>query len=125
MGKLFIAAIVALSLVGSASAAEDTGSANAIMPGCRAQLQAGLTDDASPADAFGQGMCVGIISGLATSTALSRVTLKSAFFCAPEGSTIQQSMQVIVTYIDKHPERMDEPFVLLAISALQEAWPCK
>jgi hypothetical protein len=124
MGKLFIAAIVALSLVGSASA-EDNGSANAIVPGCRAQLQAGLTDGTNPADAFGQGMCVGIITGLATSTALSRVTLKSAFFCAPEESTIQQSMQVIVTYIDKHPERIDEPFVLLAISALQEAWPCK
>jgi Rap1a immunity proteins len=125
MGKLFIAAVMALSLVGSALAAGDAGSGNAIMPGCRAQLQAGLTVDTNPADAFGQGLCVGIITGLATSTALSKVALKSAFFCAPQGPTIEQYIRVVVAYIDKHPERMHEPFEILALGALAEAWPCK
>jgi hypothetical protein len=58
MGKLFIAAVVALSFVGSASATEDTlQSVNTIMPGCRAVL------NHDPAEAFGRGMCIGIITG--------------------------------------------------------------
>ena len=63
MGKPFIAAVVALSLVGSASAEEDTlQSANTVMPGCRAVL------NHDPAEAFGRGMCIGIITALATGT---------------------------------------------------------
>ena len=118
MGKLFIAAVVVLSLVGSASAEEDTlQSANTVMPGCR--------DNHDPAEAFGRGMCIGIITGLATGTALSRTALKTAFFCAPEGPTIEQYTRVVVAYIDKHPEETHENFVLLALTALGEAWPCK
>jgi hypothetical protein len=120
MGKLFIAAVVALSFVGSASAEEDTlQSANTIMPGCRAVL------NHDPAEAFGRGMCIGIITGLATGTALSRTALKTAFFCAPEGPTIEQYTKVVVAYVDKHPEETHENFVLLALTALGEAWPCK
>ncbi len=40
-------------------------------------------------------------------------------------TTVGQEVRVVVAYIDARPARMHEPFIALALEALQKAWPCK
>jgi len=46
-------------------------------------------------------------------------------FCPPAGATIKQRIQVIIAYIEARPQRMHEDFRVLAVEAMQKAWPCK
>ena len=117
---LSLSSIIVLSLVGTASAGEDSHSANAIMPGCRGFLS---NSDVTPVEAYEQGYCAGILEGLGYEAELSERVFKQAVFCVPEHVTREQELRVIVTYIDKHPEKMHLAF--LAIMALRDAWPCK
>src|SRR5262249_3889889 len=45
--------------------------------------------------------------------------------CRPPGATIVQAVRVVVGYIERHPQRMDEDFSLLAMEALHVTWRCK
>jgi hypothetical protein len=39
--------------------------------------------------------------------------------------TNDQAVAVVIKYIEARPERMHEPFGMLALEALTAAWPCK
>src|SRR5262245_2122268 len=41
------------------------------------------------------------------------------------GAIIKQRIQVIIAYIEARPQRMHEDFRVLAVEAMQKAWPCK
>jgi hypothetical protein len=46
--------------------------------------------------------------------------------CIPDDDAYSmQIIRVIVRYINERPERMHEHFELLALEALQQAWPCR
>jgi hypothetical protein len=51
--------------------------------------------------AFQTGLCVGAISG---------IIFAADGICPPEGTTRLQSVTVVIHYIDKHPEKMQEGF---------------
>jgi Rap1a immunity proteins len=36
-----------------------------------------------------------------------------------------QAVKAVVAYIDQHPERLHERFEVLALEAMQQAWPCR
>jgi hypothetical protein len=42
----------------------------------------------------------------------------------PEGTRIGQRVKVVIRYVESHPARMHESFVVLAADALKDAWPC-
>jgi Rap1a immunity proteins len=50
-----------------------------------------------------------------------------AWRCAhiPEEATLEQIIQAVVRYIGARPNRLHEPFRLLALEALADAWPCR
>jgi hypothetical protein len=120
---LSLSSVIVLSLVGAASAGEDSESANAIMRGCR--MNPRETSNITLVDAWERGHCVGIITGLDADARYSGSILKHALFCPPEQVTYEQELRVVVAYIDKHPERMHERFTLLAMTALAVTSPCK
>ncbi len=96
-------------------------SANDVMPGCRdvvLQINQIHLSGISKQDLYEMGFCMGTISGLS-------YVGKSYDICMPTGMTSQQATDVVVQYIDKRPERMNENFMLLAVEALQTAWPCQ
>jgi hypothetical protein len=66
-----------------------------------------------------QGFCAGILLGLYVSSPHWGACIP------PEVVTPSQLMRVAVRYISVRPERMHEPFALLAAESLKEAWPCK
>jgi hypothetical protein len=64
------------------------------------------------------GRCVGVVEGLAAMR-------DSGIFCAPEFSTTDQFIRLIVLYIEDRPKRMQEDFRILALEALRQAFPCQ
>jgi hypothetical protein len=107
-----IALVATMLLSCGASFAENLVSANLIMPGCRSFA----AQDFSNPGLFDKGRCAGIVEAIAA---------LAADVCAPSESTLGQTVNVVVKYIDDRPARMHENFMLLAREALQAAWPCR
>jgi Rap1a immunity proteins len=106
----FAVAILLFALTVPAGA-QDISSANFILTGCKGYLN-------REGNAWAQGHCVGFIDGL-VSVAGGQV------FSVPDGVTNRQGVAVVVKYIEARPERMHEPFSVLAVEAMMAAWPCK
>jgi hypothetical protein len=104
-----IVLITALTLNCGAAFAAEVGSADFIMPSCRAAL--GLQTDGPP----NAGLCIGLIDGLG---------YQRPGICIPNGVSLSQGVKVVVQYIDNHPARLHERFEKLALEALLAAWPC-
>jgi hypothetical protein len=122
------AAALALSVT-AAPAAEDTSSANYIMPGCRDAA----TEKPAPMTLFKSPFCMGIIEGISFMGQWVTLELESnpvgqrriSCLSIPDGVTVNQKVRVVVAYIDARPARMHENFKVLTIEALRAAWPCK
>jgi len=111
MKRFAVAILLALTMP---ARAEDIGSANYFLPGCKAYLDDSMTGVLM---LFG-GRCIGFIEGLVYG-------VEGEDFCQPKGVTIAQGVAVVVKYIEARPERMHEDFGKLALEALEQAWPCK
>jgi Rap1a immunity proteins len=116
MARYMVAAAVFLN-ASAASAVEDaTLNADHVLRGCTAFIA-----DDSPRDIhalFQAGRCIGLMQGLGYASRLVGV-------CPPAEVTLAQRARVAVTYIEARPERMYEDFRVLAVEAMQKAWPCK
>src|SRR5215831_9333114 len=69
------------------------------------------------------GRCSGVVEGLWC--LLQNTT--SSVYCIdnPAGAVFGQGVRIVIRYIESKPQTMHEPFVLLAMEAIHEAWPCK
>jgi Rap1a immunity proteins len=105
-----LGALLALIVAASNANADNTFSANRLLPACRnvASRQMG-------ANTFMTGYCMGLIEGLT-------MVWRS---CMPGEVTMGQTAAVIVHWLDQHPERWHEDFTKLAMQAMHDAWPCK
>ena len=114
LARYTVAAAVFLS-ASAANAVEDaTLSADRMLPACTAFIR-----DRAPGDVdgvFAAGRCIGLMQGLG---------FASRLFCPPGEVTVAQRARVAVTYVEARPERMHEDFRVLAVEAMQKAWPCK
>jgi Rap1a immunity proteins len=118
MRAVLLGLLAVVLLTEDADAAQDLGSlrsANALMPSCQTFLIDGVLK--SPAEGF----CVGVVVGLGYASN----NYKEMGSCRPPGATIAQAVRVVVGYIERHPQRMDEDFSLLAMEALHVTWRCK
>jgi len=75
-------------------------------------------------DDFNPNFCAGMVFGLGV---LLRQDPKSPLYCVdiPEGITFEQAINVVIHYIEEHPQDMHHPFKYLALVAIMDAWPCK
>jgi hypothetical protein len=111
-----LAALIALSE--SAATDENPYSANSMLPACMAVLAISSGNPAAGIDPMEMGRCIGMIEGVA-------LLANYGVFCPPAGAIIKQRIQVTIAYIEARPQRMHEDFRVLAIEAMQKAWPCK
>src|SRR5260370_15186201 len=133
---LLVAAALALTVT-AAPAAENEHSANYMLPYCR-----NFIDHKWLVDPLKQGLCAGIVEGIALTGSAVLVLLPSnsnndkvdpylstfrQVLCidTPDQATAEQSVRIVVAYIDARPARMHEDFRNLAREALRTAWPCK
>lgn len=68
------------------------------------------------------GECGGAI---ATLTFLGNALPDGFKTCPPKGHTKEQAARVVVNYMQNNPQLLNEPFRILAMNALSQAWPCK
>jgi hypothetical protein len=106
--------ILSATVSSLAVAAEMDESANYWLPFCRQVAKGNFYQG----DAFRNGGCAGIITGLLV---LGR---SAGVFCRPDGVTVEQAVRVVVQFLDQHPARTNENFNALAIEAMRDAWPC-
>ena len=124
-GPRHVRAVVCAALIVSASEAtaqSPTGDTNvdSIFRGCKALVE----DQAPNAELFRLGnICAGIVIGFASVG--QYLSPPEWQFCAPATSNAQQLAQVVVKYIEAHPQRIHEDFRRLTVEALHDAWPCK
>jgi len=111
-----IAVLLMMGLCDSNGADEpDVGSGNYMLPHCRHVTLGGNNYD--PWD----GSCTGTLETLIFLGASLSGEYK---ICAPKQATRLQSAQIVVLYMQKHPQDLHRPFVWLAVRALSEGWPC-
>src|SRR5262245_10565274 len=104
-GRCMFLACMTVVLNCGVALGQDKDSANHMMAGCRAYVSTpGVVQN--PQDAFDRGLCAGIVSGL---------VMAHPDVCPPAGSTRDQSIRIVVQYIDTRPARMHESFYGLAV----------
>ena len=111
---------VMLSLVPvSGSTEEKALSGEVLLKHCEAALQEGAPQS------FEAGVCVGILQTLGYMQPLLDPKYGKAGYCLPQGLPYAQEVRVVVTYLQSHPERLQEEGSTLALDALHQAFPCK
>jgi len=121
MGALVLVLVGAmLSLLPMSSAAEElTLSGEVLLKHCESALQ-----DSTPRS-FEAGVCMGTLQTLTYIQPLLDPKYGKASHCFPQGFPNEQEVQVVVTYLKSHPERLQEEGRTLALDALHGAFPCK
>jgi hypothetical protein len=69
---------------------------------------------AQSSGSFQYGWCFGVVYGLSV----------HPLICVPTQVPVVQEMDVVMKYLDAHPETRHKSFRLLALEALKEAFPC-
>jgi ammonia channel protein AmtB len=119
--RLFLAVMLIVGMMSNSgmAVAQNEASANFMMPYCRDVAVGNFSSpigENQTQHGFLMGMCAGIVAGLNN---------VGPGECPPAGVTPQQAVAVVVQYIDARPARMHERFAVLALEAMQLAWPCK
>jgi hypothetical protein len=107
--------LLALTSNVSAAFAQDTASAQAMLPHCMAALK-------SDTQSATGGRCMGIV---ATLSFVSRVLPDNLKFCHPNTATPEQIVQAISSFMDANPDAVGQDFRLIALAAMRNKWPCQ
>jgi hypothetical protein len=119
MKRLIIAGVFS-SLVASSVYGQTIytdGSAGQLFKACRSIV----STTARIEDPSNQGRCFGIVEALGY---VGAALPPQNRFCSPAIS-VGEAIKVVVAYADKHTDRWNDRFVIVAAQALREAWPCK
>jgi hypothetical protein len=73
---------------------------------------------------FNTGMCWGAFAVLENGCMLIVDNKPFLGVCLPTESTRTQLISVFVNYAEKNPQRLHEPFFIIAIDSLREAFKC-
>jgi hypothetical protein len=106
---------------------EDRGSADYLVPLCRAWLDF-VESDGDTLQTMGRvervrlaatGVCVGAVFGVLE-------TLRSLkLVCPPREITNPELVRTMLSEIEKHPEQMKKDFVVRVRVAMVKSWPCR
>ncbi|MGO9173824.1 MAG: Rap1a/Tai family immunity protein [Rhodomicrobium sp.] len=106
-------------------------SAEEMLSECQALLSSAKTTpdpDAVELDnTFSTGSCWGAFLSIQQLVTIKKAGAKHPMFrvCVPEDATLVQIIQLFDVYARNHPERQSEPFTIVAVAALHEAYRCR
>jgi Rap1a immunity proteins len=112
MRAYIIAAGLALSIIGNASATVVDSGADA-QKDCRAFVDG--------SDALVAGACEGMIE---TTMVFAPNLPADMRACPPAQGSALESAKVFLRYLDKNPDRLNEAGMTLSIESYRDAWPC-
>jgi hypothetical protein len=122
MKRIFAAAFLFLAGIAPAHAEVADATGNMFYQSCMAA--ASIMEGNPPSDAFDKApMCFGAVTAIIN---LEPFIKPEFAMCPPAGSKISygQMILVIADYLKKHPEQLHQNFHMLAVAALNTAWPC-
>jgi hypothetical protein len=125
MKAIICGAVTALTI--TTAAAQDAKSANDVLRYCKLSPREALTIDTSAREF---GYCLGALDGLVVGRwrRLREPGYLSdpGCFDVPDQAFIErETLKVVISYADRHPGELTQPFVQIAARALREVWPCK
>ena len=109
---------------------------NHLLVACRATLRlldesrdvAERTKEITELSAVHAGWCSGAVAGVVDMSQAMRPILDQCgghgLFCAPKEVTRYQTVAVVVKYLEDHPEKLHESYLLGIVQGLSEAFPC-
>ncbi len=91
-----------------------------------ARTAAGL-DALELGNTFSTGNCWGAFLSIQQLATLKLAGARKPIFrvCVPEETSLVQIIQIFDAYARRHPEREDEPFTIVALASLREAFRCR
>jgi hypothetical protein len=131
MRNLILGTLLLLAITPADAAEKDPiNSAAFMLPYCKLSSKDAL---ANPQNAYFNGQCFGMISGLRKAAEILR-SLEgyghggafSSFACTaiPDNTTLQQLVDVVIRYGEVHQDQRRVDFGYFAFSALHQEWPC-
>jgi Rap1a immunity proteins len=118
---LFVGALCTWLACGSASADEDSQSANYLIEACR--ILANGSNPRTPDETLKVGECIGVLQSLSwVGEEMADPRVQS---CRPSEVTTTQLAKVVVAFLDANPDQLHQPMAGLTLLALAQAWPCK
>ncbi len=130
MKNYFVAVIFFLVCTSSAFGASTDG--NEVLGKCQTAIRVVDEGRLSQSDSSDSMWCMGWIEGVLDMNRLSELMVETGvskkgdpYFCAPDGIQVGQAVRVVVKYLQDHPEQLHARGIVLAVAALQKAFPCK
>jgi hypothetical protein len=110
--------LLSLCLGASANAEEVRGDGKELLQYCT---------ESSPRDPLGPvkaAWCVGYLLGIDDMRRFSATLPHRSTDCMPEGVTMAQMKEIVVNYLQEHPEELRYSSAVLVHNALKHAFPC-
>lgn len=97
------------------------GDGNFLIESCNAAaVPAGSTGTAN----MKAGWCLGLLQGVVGLNSMYVSVRDDGFFCTPKGYTNIQGVRVVVSHLNRHPEKLHLDATILTVDAFHEAFPC-
>jgi hypothetical protein len=113
MRWLTFAMLIVAADPAAAQPADSIVATGSLLMGCRA-----LVENAPSGNTMQIGACAGAVS---SALDIGR-TLKRT--CPPGGGGVIDAAHVVIEFVDERPERKNDQFGPLALTALGDRWPC-
>lgn len=129
--SIYLALVMAIGMIMANESRAVTRTGNDLLTDCRNLVSMNRIDDVARDRVLGMGYCIGLIDGFVTFNYIYETVLvtegdRSAIqMCLPERISTRQIAEIIVNYMETHPERMAESGQALAAQALISRYPCK
>jgi Rap1a immunity proteins len=69
--------------------------------------------------------CFGLVEGLITMHKTATLRGLEPLFCVPDSVTVEQGISVIVAWLHRHTDQLEQPGSALLVQALQDSYPCQ
>lgn len=110
---------------------QQTGAAefdgNALLLQCQDAVSA--VEKKQAENKIGIGLCLGLVAGVRDTmhvyNKLSTTVPEALRVCFPRQVTNEQSAQIVLKYLQNHPEKLNISYLPLVVAALSDAYPCE
>ena len=102
---------------------------NGYLTMCNTYLQlggeSGMGSEVDYRKAIDSAMCMGYHRGVIEARGIWETVSKFKTICLPDGVTDDQTIRVVVKYLNENPANLHTTAAALVMVALKEAFPCK
>jgi hypothetical protein len=131
MVRAATALVLLLAVMPAAEAQQHDFSGNYYLSHCRSfiEMTGGTPAEADRSaalatkqDFLDEGFCAGTIRTMRDVATFLKPPMRS---CPPVKIPLSQVIRVVITFMEQHPQTLDNDFSVQAMAAIKNAWPCE